>query len=202
MGNGKKISPTIFKKISGNHREKDLGGSIYGLARTSFFFLKNPPPQPPRALLSLKIRVLKQTTISSKNRFFPVFYLIRERDLGVPYLGWPKYLFFIKKTTPPAPLGRFKSLNQQLLSSKNSYIHCYTLSGKDRERDLGGSIPGLARTIFFFENDSPPAPFKSYNKQLLSSKNSYFHCYTLSGKDQERDLGGSIPGIARTIFFF
>ena len=47
MGNGKKISPTIFKKISGNHREKDLGGSIYGLARTSFFFLKNPPPQPP-----------------------------------------------------------------------------------------------------------------------------------------------------------
>ena len=38
MGNGKKISPTIFKKISGNHREKDLGGSIYGLARTSFFF--------------------------------------------------------------------------------------------------------------------------------------------------------------------
>ena len=44
MGNGKKISPTIFKKISGNHREKDLGGSIYGLARTSFFFLKNPAP--------------------------------------------------------------------------------------------------------------------------------------------------------------
>ena len=43
----KKILPTIFKIISGNHWEKDLGGSIYGLARTSFFFLKNPPPQPP-----------------------------------------------------------------------------------------------------------------------------------------------------------
>ena len=107
MGNGKKISPTIFKKISGNHREKDLGGSIYGLARTSFFLLKNPPPQPPRAILSLKIRVLKKTTISSKNRFFPLFYL---RVRGFHTWGGQNKFFFLKTTPPPSPPGHLGPL--------------------------------------------------------------------------------------------
>ena len=93
MGNGKKISPTIFKKNSGNHREKDLGGSIYGLPRTSFFF---------------------------------------------------------EKPTPTAPPGHFKFENLgPKIDNYQFKKQIFSLSGKDRERDLGGSISGLAKIFFF-----------------------------------------------------
>ena len=90
MGNGKKILPTIFKIISGNHWEKDLGGSIYGLARTSFFFEKPTPPGP----------------------------------------------FKFENSGPKIDNYQFKK-------------QIFSLSGKDRERDLGGSISRLAKIFFF-----------------------------------------------------
>ena len=109
MGNGKKISPTIFKKISGNHREKDLGGSIYGLARTSFFFLKNPPPQPPPGPIKFENSGPKIDNYQFKKQIF----LIRERPgkriRGFHIWAGQNIFFLKKKTTPPAPLGRFKS---------------------------------------------------------------------------------------------
>ena len=68
-------------------------------------------------------------------------------------MGWPEQVFFFEKPTPPAPPGPFsrpKIDNFQLLVQKTDYFQCYNLSGKDQERDLGGSISGGARTSFFF----------------------------------------------------
>ena len=47
MGNGQKVSPTIFESFSGKDRERDLGVSINGEPQTSIFLPKNPPPEPP-----------------------------------------------------------------------------------------------------------------------------------------------------------
>ena len=109
MGNGKKISPTIFKKISGNHREKDLGGSIYGLARTSFFFKKNPPPLAPPGPFKFENSGPKIDNYQFKKQIFSLSGKDRERDLGGSISGLAKIFSFFQKTTPPAPLDCFKS---------------------------------------------------------------------------------------------
>ena len=72
-------------------------------------------------------------------------------------MGWPEQVFFFLKNPPPPGPFKFENSGPKI-DNYQFKKQIFSLSGKDRERDLGGSISGLAKIFIFYKKNDPPSP--------------------------------------------